>query len=978
MTINDSLTDHIVTLTGLTAATQYYYQIESSNIGGSITEGAEADYYFKTYPTPGAQVPTRLWVIGDSGTNNANQDNVYNAYRTRTGTAHTDAWLMLGDNAYNSGTDGEFQGAVFDAYPELLRNTTMWSCIGNHETYTNSGSPYLDIHSFPTAGECGGVASGSEHYYSYDHGNIHFVCLDSATSNISDTPGSGGMIDWLEMDLQATNKDWIIAYFHHGPYTKGSHNSDIESRHIEARRYMTPLLEAYGVDLVLSGHSHCYERSMLVNGHHSNMSAEDSRSSTFDSNSHVIDGGNGSSLGSIDGNGNFVTDGGEGAYLKELGSTRSGTIYSICGASGKLSGWANGSTATVNPDPHPVFVVNLRTLGSMIIHVDGTTLNAQYLDDNNVVRDDFTIVKLDTVVNNLPPVIGDAGFALAENASVSTIVGVVTGTDPDVGDVLTYSISGGNTGSVFLVNSSTGEITTAAALDYETAAQYLLTVTVTDDGSPALSDTASVTIDLLDINEAPSLADITGGAGEPDQPYSDSIGGTGSDPDSGDMLTYGKVSGPLWLTIDLDGTLSGTPANEDIGTNVWTVRVTDSDGLTADAKLNIAVDAAPSGPISVSASGETTSRGTSSGGLTQTTSSDNNYETLTEEVSGGNPRKKRSQLDHQWTFANVPGGSSATLRVEAHHTQNSEGDDFVFAYSTDGATFTNVLTVTKTSDNNVEQTAPLPLNLSGTVFVRVTDTDNSQGNSVADSLFVDLLAIDVTSGSGPPLAAGNPSPANGIDGITLNPVLTWSAGGGANSYQVYFGTTAPGDAQGSQTELSFEPGALATLITYYWRVDSINSNGITTGTVWNFTTGSGASSSLFFDDFEDGNLDGWSTTGSVSAHPTAANSGVYGARLRAAAEIMITLDTTGLTGVNLKYDRTTSKFNPNETLDVEWSLDGSTWNLIESTSATIWETTNVPLPAAAAGQSTLQIRFKANANSNKGEGYLDNVNIIGR
>ncbi|MDE0921262.1 MAG: cadherin domain-containing protein, partial [Arenicellales bacterium] len=484
MTINDSATDHVVTLTGLAAATQYYYQIESSNLGGTITEGATADYYFKTYPTPGTQAPTRLWVIGDSGTGNSNQMNVYNAYRARTATAHTDAWLMLGDNAYKNGSDEEFQRAVFDVYPELLRNTTMWSCIGNHETYTSNGDPYIDIHSFPTAGECGGVASGSEHYYSYDHGNIHFVCLDSMTSNASDLPGSGGMVDWLESDLQATDKDWIIAYFHHGPYSKGSHDSDTEAQHIIVRRYMTPLLEAYGVDMVLSGHSHTYERSMLVNGHHSNMTADDSTSSTFNYRMHAIDNGNGSDLGSVDGSGQFVTDGGDGSYRKELGSTQSGTIYSICGASGKLNDWSGGYSDTVNPVPHPVFVVNLRALGSMIINVDGDILNAQYLDDQNVVRDDFTIVK---------PASGSVQAAsVSEIAPVGTSVATVNASGSGT---LDYSIIEGNEAAMFAIDSSTGEVTSLALFDFQMEKIYNLTIGVTDD--EVAVDPVLVTVNVL-------------------------------------------------------------------------------------------------------------------------------------------------------------------------------------------------------------------------------------------------------------------------------------------------------------------------------------------------------------------------------------------------------------------------------------------------------------------------------------------------
>lgn len=443
VTLDPLVTEHEVAVTGLSPATAYFYQIETSNAGGTETAGADATHYFKTHPLPGTHAAARVWVIGDSGTTSTAKNNVYTAYRTRTGIRHTDAWLMLGDNAYNNGTDSEFQAAVFDSYPELLRNTVMWSCIGNHETYTSGGAPYVDIHSFPTAAECGGVASGSERYYSFDHGNIHFVSIDSQTSgNYNDIPGGGGMVDWLEMDLQATDKDWIIAYFHHGPYTKGSHNSDTEGQHIQIRRYVTPLLEKYGVDMVLSGHSHCYERSMLINGHHSHFSATTSSlSGTFDSGTHALDSGNGSTVGSVDSAGAFVASGFTGAYEKPLAEGEKGTVYSTCGASGKISNWVGGSSALINPSPHPVFVVNLRVMGSMILTVEGNTLHAQYIDGANVIRDDFTIVKGTTIEVTAT----DDSFAEHDLDDTATFTLTRSGATSFAEDV-SYQVSGSATG----------------------------------------------------------------------------------------------------------------------------------------------------------------------------------------------------------------------------------------------------------------------------------------------------------------------------------------------------------------------------------------------------------------------------------------------------------------------------------------------------------------------------------------------------
>jgi len=207
------------------------------------------------------------------------------------------------------------------------------------------------------------------------------------------------MIDWLELDLQSTDKDWIIAIFHHGPYTKGSHDSDDGSKHINTRRYITPILEKYGCDLILNGHSHVYERSMLINGHHSNFSTNDtSDSSTFNSanvtaGGHVVDSGNGSEIGSVDADGNFITSGADGAYEKPVNVGEQGTVYSTIGASGHATNWVNDSEEFVNPNPHPVHIVNLLLMGSSIIEVDGNVLTFQYIDMDGNVRDDFTIKK---------------------------------------------------------------------------------------------------------------------------------------------------------------------------------------------------------------------------------------------------------------------------------------------------------------------------------------------------------------------------------------------------------------------------------------------------------------------------------------------------------------------------------------------------------------------------------------------------------
>ncbi|MHC4740229.1 MAG: LamG-like jellyroll fold domain-containing protein, partial [Planctomycetota bacterium] len=88
----------------------------------------------------------------------------------------------------------------------------------------------------------------------------------------------------------------------------------------------------------------------------------------------------------------------------------------------------------------------------------------------------------------------------------------------------------------------------------------------------------------------------------------------------------------------------------------------------------------------------------------------------------------------------------------------------------------------------------------------------------------------------PPSQATNPAPADTAADVSIEADLSWTAGSGATSHDVYLGTTSPGDFQGNQTETTFEPGTLSYDITYYWRIDQINTAGTTTGNVWSFTT----------------------------------------------------------------------------------------------------------------------------------------------
>jgi hypothetical protein len=129
--------------------------------------------------------------------------------------------------------------------------------------------------------------------------------------------------------------------------------------------------------------------------------------------------------------------------------------------------------------------------------------------------------------------------------------------------------------------------------------------------------------------------------------------------------------------------------------------------------------------------------------------SDNDYESIQEVVlsfrADGNPHvNDSSHLSHTWTL-DVAGAGVANLvfAVEAHHSGNAEGDDFVFAYSTDNVNFTDLMTVTKTADDGTVQTAILPPGTDGTLYIRVQDADRTNKNSALDTLYVDQLYVTV-------------------------------------------------------------------------------------------------------------------------------------------------------------------------------------------------------------------------------------------
>lgn len=371
-----SLTDHIVQLTGLTPNTKYFYSIGSTT---QVLQG-DANNFFTTAPVIGSVQKTRVWVSGDCGNNSTNQVNVRTQYENYIGSNNTDVWLLLGDNAYNGGLDNEYQSNFYNIYKDkMLKQTVLWPAPGNHD-YNSSSTrqndhaiPYYDMFSLPTNAQVGGVASGTEAFYSYNYANIHFIALDSygKESNsyrLYDTLGPQAV--WVKQDLAANTQKWTVVYWHHPPYTMGSHNSDTESELISMRQNFIRILERYKVDLILCGHSHSYERSKLMKGHFGNESS-------FVAGTHHLS----TSSAKYDGSANSCP------YNKNASNLYNGTVYVVAGSAGQLGG-------TQTSFPHAaMYYSNASNGGSMALDIEDNRLSAKWVCADGVIRDQFTIVK---------------------------------------------------------------------------------------------------------------------------------------------------------------------------------------------------------------------------------------------------------------------------------------------------------------------------------------------------------------------------------------------------------------------------------------------------------------------------------------------------------------------------------------------------------------------------------------------------------
>lgn len=375
-----STKEHELKIDSLTSNTRYYYKI----VTATQTLG-DSTYYFQTAPAKGAKSKVSFWSTGDMYPGQLQLD-AYEGFKKFIGNKYTNLYLTVGDNVYAGANDNDFQNNFFQVYQNgpILKQSGLFPSTGNHDydvTSREQDDPriaYFQNFTLPKNGELNGIASNHEAYYSFDFGNIHFICLDSHAwgrdgKRLWDGPSD--QLAWLKKDLAANKQDWTVVYFHYALYTKGSYDSDSNTGFnlplFTLRNLLVPIFDEYQVDLVLTGHSHIYERSKPMKGH---LGTSD----TFNPTIHTPQ----TTSGKYDGSTNSCP------YLFDTSKpAQNGTTYVVNGV--------GGGTKPARPDgPHKaMYYSNASANGSFYVEIDNNRFDAKFLDTNGEVLDKFTIFK---------------------------------------------------------------------------------------------------------------------------------------------------------------------------------------------------------------------------------------------------------------------------------------------------------------------------------------------------------------------------------------------------------------------------------------------------------------------------------------------------------------------------------------------------------------------------------------------------------
>lgn len=374
--------DWIARIENLKPNTKYYYAIEADF---AVIAGADKEHFFRTVPEQAStEKEYSFWLLGDSGSNRPFSDRKISPFGTDLSTPikvregfhnfmngkSLDGIIMLGDNAYPMGTDREYQTAFFNVFKSSLKTTPILPCTGNHDM----DLAFLSIFADPFHNKMATNPGRYPLYYSTEIGDVHFTFIDpwkswlESTSN-PDHPEWKKQLKWLETDFRSSKKKWNVLVNHFPFYCDGDYNSDTNGALIQLREMIAPLVDKYGIDLVVSGHDHSYQRTHLIKEHYG-------KSDTFDTSKHLV----------------YKTDNASVIYKKS--GPYSGTVYVVSGAaSGERAKPKFDHSALVKFGSGKDAKKGIAQPGSFFLNINQNKLTGKQIGTNGEVLDEFFITK---------------------------------------------------------------------------------------------------------------------------------------------------------------------------------------------------------------------------------------------------------------------------------------------------------------------------------------------------------------------------------------------------------------------------------------------------------------------------------------------------------------------------------------------------------------------------------------------------------
>ncbi|MEP4049863.1 MAG: putative Ig domain-containing protein [Luteolibacter sp.] len=584
---------------------------------------------------------------------------------------------------------------------------------------------------------------------------------------------------------------------------------------------------------------------------------------------------------------------------------------------------------------------------------------------------DFTIYP-----NNAPyfvassiQVNGEEGIAYSDTLTNLS----ATATDPD-GEPLIYSKAAG---PAWLSVASDGTLSgTPGAAD---VGLNTFTIRVEDPWNAADSLIVEISVDPSTPPAAPTGVSALANIGSVDLDWSDN-----SESDLDSYTVYRSTTSGSGYTAIASGLTSSDYTDNSVTNHTSYYYVVSASNIhNRESAMSNEVSAYP-GYVPSVVDSEVAVLGSVSGAFNNMDASDNTYQSITEVVNGST-----SALEHKWVFT-VANAELATFYVEAYRSANAEGDDMVFAYSTDDLNYIDMVTVTKTADDDTAQYYALPSGTSGTVYVRLIDADRAGGNTQLDSISIDQLLIIAEESTVAPSIATAPSPADAAIDVDVNALLSWTAGHQSGSHDVYFGTSTSPAFQGNQSDTSFDPGVLADNTTYYWAVDEVNNSGTTPGNLWSFTTAAAPSSwtVLTSDDFENG-FGNWTDGGSDARLSSSFAVGSQCLALQdnsssSVSELANALDLTGYNELKVEFSYVVQSFEGSEDFWLRYSSDGgASWSTIVALVNDVDFVDDgtryyLSIPINSTGHAftnNVKLMFQCNASGNGDDVYIDDVVI---